>query len=104
MERRNREIILFFEENEDVKIINGKIVRLYMNRFTINEEERFEIAGVFELAKVGSKAPEVKRRKISTLCMAKWNDDWSIIENAFGKLNIINWFNTDIHIIMGTSS
>ena len=42
-----------------------------MNRFTINEEERFEIAGVFELAKVEGKAPEVKHRKISTLCMAK---------------------------------
>ena len=106
MERRNREIILFFEENEDAKIINGKVVRLYMNRFTINEEERFEIAGVFDLAKVESKEPEIKRHKISNMShmTAKWNDYWTVIEDAFGKLDIINWFNTDIHIIMGTSS
>ena len=58
MERRNREIILFFEENEDIDIINGEIVRLYMNRFTINEEERFEIAVVFDLARVQSKHPK----------------------------------------------
>ena len=104
MERRNREIILFFEENENVEIINGKIVRLYMNRFTINEEEQFEIAGVFDLAKVESKAPEVKRRKISIMSSGKWNDDWTVIENAFGKLDIINWLNVQIYIFMGTSS
>ena len=105
MERRNREIILFFEENEDIDIINGKIVRLYMNRITINEEERFEIAGVFHLAKVESQEPEIKRRKISNMShmTSKWNYDWSIIENAFGKMNIFNWFNTDIHMLMGTS-
>ena len=102
MERRNREIILFFEENENVEIINGKIVRLYMNRFTINEEERFEIAGVFYLAK---EEPELMRLRISdmSLMTAKWNDDWSVIKNAFGKLDILNWSNTEIHIIMGTS-
>ena len=103
MERRNREIILFFEENEDVKILNGKIVRLYMNRFTINEEERFQIAGVFDLAKVESKEPEIKRPKFMSHMTGKWNYDWSLIENVFGKLDIINWLNTEIHIIMGTS-
>ena len=104
MKRQNREIILFFEENEYIRTINGKIVRLYMNRLTINEEEPFEIAGLFDLAKIESKKPEVKRRKISSLSSGKWNDDWTVIENAFGKLDILNWFNVQIHIFMGTSS
>ena len=49
MEDRN--IILFFEENEDHKEIANRMVRLYMNRFTIDEDERFEINGVRNLSK-----------------------------------------------------
>ena len=51
MNKKNREIILFFEENENTKNISSKIVRLYMNRFIIDEENKFEIAGVFNLTK-----------------------------------------------------
>ena len=113
MKRRNRNIILFFEENEDVDIINSKLVRLYMNRFTIEEEQRFEIIGVFNLTpvpkmtKVGHGDPKVNYRRLQhqKLCITKenWIKDQLIIKNAIEKLPIYTQFNTDKHMIMGTS-
>ena len=113
MERRNRNIILFFEENEDVDIINSKLVRLYMNRFTINEEQRFEIIGVFSLTPVPKMTrvdhgdPRLNNRRLQhqKLCITKenWIKDQLIIKNAIANLPIYTKFHTDKHIIMGTS-
>ena len=103
MERRDRNIILFFEENEDVKSISSKMVRLYMNRFIINEEERFEIAGVFNLTKVPKVPHFDKRRKLWNISTRNWIEDRHIIKTAFEQLEIATWFKTDIHIFMGTS-
>ena len=113
MKRRNRNLILFFEENEDVEIINSKLVRLYMNRFTIEEEQRFEIIGVFNLTSVpkmikfdhGDPRVYYRRLQHQKLCITKenWIKDQLILKNAIVKLSVYTQFNTDVHIIMGTS-
>ena len=105
MHRRNRNIILFFEENENARSISSKMVRLYMNRFIIDEKERFEITGVFQLAKV----PKItygthhKRRRLENVSTRNWNEDRELIRDAFKKLEIFTLLSTDIHIFMGTS-
>ena len=51
MAQQNRDIFLFFEENADKEVIHNKMVRLYMNRLIIDEEQRFEISNVAKLTK-----------------------------------------------------
>ena len=104
MHRRNRNIILFFEENENVRSITSKMVRLYMNRFIIDEEQRFEITGIFNLAKVSKVTVERgERRRLWKLSRRNWNDDRKLIKDAFKKLEFLTLFNTDVFIFMGTS-
>ena len=105
MHRRNRNIILFFEENENTRSISSKMVRLYMNRFIIDEEQRFEITGVFNLAKV----PKItagrhdRRRRLWNVFTRNWNEDRKLIKDAFEKLEIFTLLSTDIYMFMGTS-
>ena len=105
MHRRNRNIILFFEENENVRSITSKMVRLYMNRFTIDEEQRFEITGVFNLTKVPKVTlePDYRHRRLWNLSWRNWIDDRELIKDAFKKLEFLTLFNTDVYIFMGTS-
>ena len=111
MHRRNRNIILFYEENENVRSISSKMVRLYMNRFIIDEEERFEITGVFNLAKVpkitvgrgDSLFDRHRRLWNASNCASNWNEDRQLIKGAFEKLEIFTLLNTDVYIFMGTS-
>ena len=109
MHRRNRNIILFFEENENVKSITSKMVRLYMNRFIIDEEQRFEITGIFNLAKVPKLTVERggtyrdRRRRLLNLARRNWIDDRELIKDAFKKMEFLTLLNTDVVIFMGTS-
>ena len=48
----NRNIVLFFEENQDPMNISSRLVRLYMNRLVIDEEQQMEVIGSFNLTKV----------------------------------------------------
>ena len=50
MERKKQNIIIFYEENNDEKDISSKLVRLYMNRFLIGEDDQSELSGVYDLA------------------------------------------------------
>ena len=46
-------IYLFYEKNdEDARKIDSKLVRLYMNRFIIEENNQNEIVGVTHLTKI----------------------------------------------------
>ena len=112
MERRSRNIILFFEENEDAEVINSRLVRLYMNRFTIEEEQRYDIAGVYNLTPVplitrnynGESEKDQKQKNFEKkLCIRKanWTKDQFIIKDAIEKIQLYAQFN--IHIFMGTS-
>ena len=49
---RKQNLFLFFEENEFEFDISSNLVRLSMNRFTIDEEAQFEIIGVYNLKRV----------------------------------------------------
>ena len=105
MHRRNRNIILFYEENENARSISSKMVRLYMNRFIIDEEERFEITSVFNLAKVPkiTVGPTDRHRRLCNASERNWNDDRKLIKDAFKKLEFFTLLNTDVYIFMGTS-
>ena len=81
------------------------MVRFYMNRFIIDEEQRFEITGVFNLAKVPKVTFERgdRRRGLSNLTKRNWIDDREFIKDAFKKLEFFTLLNTDVFIFMGTS-
>ena len=49
MAGRKQKLFLLFLENETYNVIHSRLVRLYMNRFTINEEEETEIEGVYDI-------------------------------------------------------
>ena len=49
MTRQN--IFLFYEDHSDERVISNSMVRLYMNRFIIDEENSVEIIGVETLSK-----------------------------------------------------
>ena len=51
MERKTQNLFLFFEETDDEKDTSSKLVRLYMNRFVIDEEDQTEIIGAYNLSK-----------------------------------------------------
>ena len=51
MKKTKQNLILFFEETNDVIDINSKLVRLYMNRSVIDEEDQTEISGIYILSK-----------------------------------------------------
>ena len=86
------------------------MVRLYMNRFIIDEEQRFEITGVFNLEKVpkvifDSKSFERgdRRRRLWNLSWRNWIDDRELIKDAFKNLEFLTLLNTGVYIFMGTS-
>ena len=99
---RNRNIILFFEENENAKSISSKIVLLYMNRFIIDENQKFEITGVFNLAKI-SGIFEGSDKQLMNITMRNWIEDRQLIKEAFQNIKSYSWLKTEIHIFMGTS-
>ena len=91
-------LFLFYEESEDDRVISSNIVRLYMNRLTIEEDRQNEVIGVKNLTKpiFPEDGPWViineseKKRKID---MDKWrsfeedkvNKDFVIFGEAFEK-------------------
>lgn len=46
MTRRKQNLISFFRENEECNLISSRLVRLYMNRFTIDEDDETEVTQV----------------------------------------------------------
>ena len=49
MAERKQNLVLFFEENEEFNVINSRLVRMYMNRFTIDEEDQTEVTEVYDI-------------------------------------------------------
>lgn len=109
-------LFLFYEENEDDRVISSNIVRLYMNRLTIEEDRQNEVIGVKYLTKpiFPEDEPWViideseKKRKID---MDKW---WSFEENkldkdfvifckAFEKIRNVTAENGIVHFIVGST-
>ena len=46
-DRRKQNLVLFFKENEEFNVMNSRLVRMYMNRFTIDEEDQTEVTEVY---------------------------------------------------------
>ena len=104
-----RNLLLFFEENEDKNNISSNLVRLYMNRFVIEEEKRYEIIGTFNLSKVSHSGTNPDRQsnksyyeyntsyrgrnstwrvKSDEMFEKNWNKDKQIIETALNDREV----------------
>ena len=117
----SRNLLLFFEENEDPNNISSNLVRLFVNRLTIEEEKQYEIFGTFNLSKVLKSSTSTDRRINSffvkdylfddawrihskKMFQINWRKDIEIILNAFGISNASRKNSTDeMHIVIGTS-
>ena len=100
MQRRRQYLVLFFEENDDSRIIDSKLVRLYMNRFIIDENCQNEITGVHQLSKHRTNG---SGQETTFLC-EKLKKDLNIIIAAAKKKNYLDNFKYNIHFIIGTHS
>ena len=115
-----RNLLLFFEENEYTDNISSNLVRLFMNRLVIQEENRHEIIGTFYLSKVSksSKCPDRQRdsvynknyngdptwqKKSDEMFKINWNKDKQIIETALSDRKVFTKHHVETHIIIGTS-
>ena len=124
MQKPKREIVLFCEENEFVDNISSNLVRLYMNRLAIEEEEQLEIIGNFNLTQVAACFQEtpkklfkanslmssieplkvkLRKRHIDRLFEVNWYKDKAIIEKALDELQVFNKRHIETHIIIGSS-
>ena len=61
-EMKRQNIFLFYEKNEDDLKIDEKLVRLYMNRFIIEEDHQNEIVGVADLTKIAKMNYQIEPR------------------------------------------
>ena len=116
----SRNLLLFFEENEYTDNISSNLVRLFMNRLTIEEENRYEIIGTFNLSKVSKwiKSPDRQRdsnynksyhvdfawqKKSDEMFKSNWEKDKQIIEKALNETKVFTKLHVETHIIIGTS-
>ena len=83
---RKQNIILFFGENEDYNIINSRLVRLYMNRFTVDENDATEIIGVHNIKK------------------KTWEEYKECFEQSLVTARKIETPRTDTHLILADST
>ena len=114
MNSQSRNLLLFFEENEDKNNISSNLVRLYMNQFVIDEEDRYEIIGAFNLSKVfhSGRYPKFYYRlawdrawkeKLDVMFKSNWDKDKQIIETTLNQTNVFTKQHIRTHIIIGTS-
>ena len=64
MKPSRQNLCLFLEENDLEYVIDSKPVHLFMNRSVVNEEDQFEIIGVYYLQKVEK---ELKRKRMTEM-------------------------------------
>ena len=110
------ELFLFFEDNEDDRVISSNIVRLYMNRFIIEEDRQNEIVGVENLVKpiFPEDEPWVsdgESRKSQKIDMDKWRSfgvnkltqDVYVLRKAFEKIRNVIVEHKAVHFIIGSA-
>ena len=51
MQKSKQNLFLFFEENELEFEISSSLVKLSMNRFVVDEDDQFEVMGIYNLKK-----------------------------------------------------
>ena len=111
MSYRQQNFVLFFEENEDQRKINQNLVRLYMNRFIIDETWQHEIIGVHKLSKVSKSLHEdrFENNQDWLTCntpeaLRKWKNDRKVFIEGLEQSKKIETCSTDIHWIIGSST
>ena len=102
-------LVLFFEENEDQRKINQNLVRLYMNRFIIDESSQHEIIGCHELSKVSKSLYEdrFEHKQEWLACntpeaLRKRRNDRKVFIKGLEQSKKFETQNTVIHWIIGS--
>ena len=102
-----RSIFLFYEENDDKRVITNSMVRLYMNRFTIDEKNEVEIIGIQNLTKPiypsNNMSNTAECHEWRTFEIDKLNQDVRIFEKALLETRKFVNPNEDIHFIVGST-
>ena len=91
---RKQDLFLFFEENENEKVINSRLVSLYMNRLVIDEDYQNEIGGVFFLQRV---LPTTSRYRSDQQLFAE-----QILDGAFNDEFLLKEFEKTAHFIIAS--
>ena len=52
MAKKNRDLIIIYEDPDSSKSINNQLVKAYMNRFIIDEDEQFEVKEIIDFRKM----------------------------------------------------
>ena len=102
----NQNLFLFFEENEMSFVIDLKLVKLYTNRCIIDEDAKFEIAGVYELQKVTEPMLYHLNPLFKTNASQRTNKeavDRDIFTDAIEEACALETDSTDNHFIIGSS-
>ena len=109
MAYHRQNFVLFFEENEDQRKINQNLVRLYMNRFIIDESWQHEIIGCHELSKVSKSLYEdrFENKQEWLACntseaLRKWKHDEKLFIKGLQQSKKFETQNVDIHWIIGS--
>ena len=103
---KKQNLFLFFEENENEFDISSNLVRLSMNRFTVDEEAQFEIIGVHNLRRVkkemmNERNPDYK--KFAKERTEKEAFDRDLISDAMEKALLHQTTSADAHFIIGSA-
>ena len=118
IERKKQNLILVYEENNDEKDISSRLVRWYMNRFLIGEEDQSEVTGVYALVQPNTQSDEntplIEFSSIWKQKETKLKNDKTIflksVSNIFESEKIVNrsrgpqFVNSyKLHFIFGTT-
>ena len=108
-------LFLFYEDHDFERLIGNSMVRLYMNRFVIDEEKGVEIIGVETLSKPvypphcipgglneSHILYEADFDELRLLERNKLNKDASIIQKAFEKSHSYVGEKSHIHFVIGS--
>ena len=98
-------LFLFFEENERKTTIDRNLVRLYANRCIIDEDDGFEICGVYELDNVSDLMYDIMNPLYRTHAYQrtlKESNDRNILSDAFEKAHVNESNSIDSHFIIGS--
>ena len=94
MSKLSKYLIFIFEESEIKHDVSSNLVRLYMNRFIVDEDAKYEICGIHHIEKTNSKVKDIDK-----IIAMKIDKHERISSKIVSKAAIAN--DSDVHIITG---
>lgn len=94
MSKLSKYLIFIFEESEIKHDVSSNLVRLYMNRFIVDEDAEYEICGIHHIEKTNSKVKDIDK-----IIATKIDKHERISSKIVSKAAIAN--DSDVHIITG---